>query len=83
MEIKYINKMFDEKMETLNAFNKAYYWIFNLLLLFFLLYKIWEIYKFRTEESEFYKTFLDNFKFNSSSNDDYRSDSNISEEKYI
>ncbi len=74
--------MFDEKMMTVRQFDKFFYWFFNIILVIFLLFKLWSIYLFRTEENKFYKTFLDNFKFNSSNND-LRDDSNISEEQYI
>ncbi len=74
--------MFDEKMMTVRQFDKFFYWFFNIILVIFLLFKLWSIYLFRTEENKFYKTFLDNFKFNSSNND-LRDESNISEEQYI
>jgi hypothetical protein len=74
--------MFDEKMMTVRQFDKFFYWFFNIILVIFLLFKLWSIYLFRTEENKFYKTFLDNFKFNSSNNS-IRGDSNISEEKFI
>ena len=74
--------MFDEKMMAVRQFDKFFYWFFNIILVIFLLFKLWSIYLFRTEENKFYKTFLDNFKFNSSNNS-IRGDSNISEEKFI
>ena len=74
--------MFDEKMMTVRKYDKFFYWFFNIMLVLFLLFKLRSIYIFRTEENKFYKTFLDNFKFNSSNNS-IRGDSNISEEKFI
>ena len=69
--------MFDEKMMTVRKYDKFFYWFFNIMLVIFLLFKLVIIYKFRTEENKYYKTFLDNFKFNTSNNN-LREDSNIS-----
>jgi hypothetical protein len=69
--------MFDEKMMAVRQFDKFFYWFFNIMLVIFLLFKLVIIYKFRTEENKYYKTFLDNFKFNTSNNN-LREDSNIS-----
>ena len=71
--------MFDEKMMAVRQFDKFFYWFFNIMLVIFLLFKLVIIYKFRTEENKYYKTFLDNFKFNTSNNN-LREDSNISQE---
>ena len=58
--------MFGEEDQKEILIYKNFYWILNFLLIAYGIYKIIVIFKFRKEEDESYKAFLDNFNFSSS-----------------
>lgn len=56
--------MFEDEETTESIISKRIYWFFNMMLFGLILLCSYKNYKFRKNQEEIYKVFLDNFRLN-------------------